>query len=159
MFATKAPTSSTADLWVDRYKPQNLKDLVGNPGLVTKLDQWLTGWYSNNIGGDSTTSASANSKSKTGSAKPGVNEFKFRAVLLGGPPGIGKTSAAVLVAKQHGFEVVEFNASDARNKTAIHDLISPATSNSTLVKLFAKGNVSTKSIYPFFVSFYYLFTI
>jgi len=42
-----------------------------------------------------------------------------RAVLLSGPPGIGKTSAAGLVAKSLGYEVLEFNASDARSKQHI----------------------------------------
>ena len=36
-----------------------------------------------------------------------------------GPPGIGKTSAAVLVAKELGFDVMELNASDTRNKAGL----------------------------------------
>ena len=37
-------------------------------------------------------------------------------VLLSGPPGIGKTTAIRVVAKALGFQVLEWNASDVRNK-------------------------------------------
>ena len=40
----------------------------------------------------------------------------LRAALLSGPPGIGKTTTAVLVAEESGREVLEWNASDVRSK-------------------------------------------
>jgi replication factor C subunit 1 len=43
----------------------------------------------------------------------------FRAALISGPPGIGKTTSAHLVAKKCGFEAIEMNASDARNKASL----------------------------------------
>lgn len=39
-----------------------------------------------------------------------------KAVLISGPPGIGKTTAAMIVSRELGFEPVEVNASDARGK-------------------------------------------
>lgn len=39
----------------------------------------------------------------------------YRAVLVSGPPGVGKTTAAHLVANAHGFTVVECNAGDWRS--------------------------------------------
>jgi len=41
---------------------------------------------------------------------------KARAALVSGPPGIGKTSAAVLACREAGRDVIEYNASDARSK-------------------------------------------
>lgn len=43
----------------------------------------------------------------------------YRAVLISGPPGIGKTTSAHLVAKLNGYTAIEVNASDARNKKLV----------------------------------------
>jgi replication factor C subunit 1 len=43
----------------------------------------------------------------------------FRAVLITGSPGIGKTTSAHLVAKLEGFTPIELNASDARSKKLV----------------------------------------
>lgn len=48
----------------------------------------------------------------------------FAAVLLSGPPGIGKTTAAHVVAKTNGYEALEFNASDVRSKKILEVCIS-----------------------------------
>ena len=49
----------------------------------------------------------------------GAGPASFRACLLSGPPGIGKTTAAHIVAKELGFDLVEWNASDSRTKKAL----------------------------------------
>ena len=43
----------------------------------------------------------------------------FRAVLISGSPGVGKTSAAHLVGEAVGYSIVEFNASDTRSKKSL----------------------------------------
>lgn len=49
--------------------------------------------------------------------KPGKDGLgTLRACLLSGPPGIGKTTSAHLVARLAGFKVIEMNASDTRSK-------------------------------------------
>lgn len=42
-----------------------------------------------------------------------------RAALLSGPPGIGKTTIAHMVSQMEGYQILEFNASDTRNKISI----------------------------------------
>ena len=61
--------------------------------------------------------------------KPGQQPPKNRAVLLSGPPGIGKTSACHVILKEVGFDVIEFNASDVRSKNSVHAQIESMTRN------------------------------
>lgn len=42
-----------------------------------------------------------------------------RAILISGPPGIGKTTSAHLMAKMAGYSPIELNASDVRSKKLI----------------------------------------
>jgi replication factor C subunit 1 len=57
---------------------------------------------------------------KSGFKKPGKEGMGvYRAVLISGPPGIGKTTSAHLAAKQAGYNPLELNASDARSKKLI----------------------------------------
>jgi replication factor C subunit 1 len=46
----------------------------------------------------------------------------FKAALLSGPPGIGKTTAAQLVCQHLNFEYIEKNASDQRSKKSMSNL-------------------------------------
>ncbi|EFJ40860.1 DNA replication factor C complex subunit 1 [Volvox carteri f. nagariensis] len=109
-------------LWVDKYKPRNSSELVGNNTLVANLKQWLESWEQVHLRGAAAPTA------KGGGSKP--KDLSKKAALLSGPPGIGKTSAAHIIAREAGFEVVEMNASDTRNKsTKVSDGIAGKQSN------------------------------
>ena len=57
---------------------------------------------------------------KSGFKRPGKYGMNvFRAVMITGSPGIGKTTSAHLCAKLEGFTPIELNASDARSKKLV----------------------------------------
>lgn len=101
-------------LWVEKYRPKKIEDIVGNEEAKALFVEWL--------------------RSKRRSKK---------AVLLYGPPGVGKTALINAASKEFGFIVVEMNASDTRSEKAINKVAAPATSYVALDNFStrSKGNV------------------
>lgn len=58
--------------------------------------------------------------------------------------GIGKTTTAQMVAKECGFEFVEFNASDTRNKKSMDEQVQTLLNNKTLDGFFHDRTNQTK---------------
>lgn len=110
-------------LWTDKYAPTAISMVCGNKGQVEKLQNWLRKWHNN---------AKYNFK-KAGPDGSGV----YRAALIHGPPGIGKTTAAHLVAKLEGFDVVESNASDTRSKKLVEDGLRGVLDTTSLLGYFS----------------------
>ncbi|KAJ1521099.1 hypothetical protein ONE63_002801 [Megalurothrips usitatus] len=126
-------------MWVDKYKPTSLKQIIGQQGdksNVKKLLSWLSSWHSNHGSG-------ANKKLVRPSpwAKDDSGAF-FKAALLSGPPGVGKTTTAHLVCKELGMDVVEFNASDTRSKKLMSDEVGELLSSKSLLPFFQSGGES-----------------
>jgi replication factor C subunit 1 len=61
-----------------------------------------------------------------------VPKLNAKAALVSGPPGIGKTSSTRIICKALGFEVLEMNASDVRNKSAIESTVGLLAGNKSL---------------------------
>ncbi len=87
-------------MWSEKYRPHNISDMVGNEESRSAVMEWFAKW-------------------KKGT-KP---------LLLVGPPGIGKTTIAYLVAKQFGYDMIGLNASDARSKSRINEILMPVLGN------------------------------
>lgn len=114
-------------MWTEVYRPQSIRDLVGNEGTINTLYEWLRDWDEVVIKG--------NKKQipfRRGGAWADVPNPNARACLMSGPPGIGKTSSARIVCKQLGFEILETNASEVRNKSSIEQLLNDLSSNQSI---------------------------
>jgi replication factor C large subunit len=92
----------------DRLRPTRLAEIVGNSSALGALRTWAASW-------------------EASPAPP-----RQRAALLEGPPGVGKTSAALALAAERGWTVVEMNASDARNQAALEAVAGRAAITHTL---------------------------
>ncbi len=86
-------------LWVEKYRPKKIADVLGNEEAKAAFVEWL--------------------KNKRSTKK---------AVLLYGPPGVGKTTLVNAAGNEFGFKVIEMNASDTRSEKAITAIAGPATS-------------------------------
>jgi replication factor C large subunit len=97
----QACTEGGAD-WAEKYRPESLGDIVGNDAAVKALKKWAETF---------------------GTGK--------RATILYGSPGVGKTSAALALAHDMGWDFIEMNASDQRTKGAIEKVAGSASRTGT----------------------------
>ncbi len=101
-------------LWVEKYRPKKIEDIIGNEEAKATFIEWL--------------------RSKRKAKK---------AVLLYGPPGVGKTALVNAAAREFGHIIIEMNASDTRSEKAINEIAKPATSYLALdtFTVESKGNL------------------
>ncbi len=89
--------------WTSEHRPDNLRDIVGNSSQIKKLKSWADNWSTD--------------------SDP---------VILYGPPGLGKTSAAYALASAMNWEVMEMNASDKRTGSIIDRIAGEASKTASL---------------------------
>ncbi|MCK4634332.1 MAG: replication factor C large subunit [Candidatus Aenigmarchaeota archaeon] len=88
--------------WTDKYMPKKLAEVVGQK-RVTDFENWYKEW-------------------KKGG----------KAALLWGKTGSGKTAVVYALAKEKNLELIEINASDARNAQSIEETIGHSTKQMSL---------------------------
>jgi replication factor C large subunit len=82
--------------WTEKYRPISLSHIYGNNKAVQTLTRWAHDW------------------------DRGIPEK--RGIILSGSPGIGKTSAALALANDMEWGIIELNASDVRSGDKIKSI-------------------------------------
>jgi replication factor C large subunit len=95
------------ELFVEKYEPRRLEDVAGNSRAIKEIREFIRSFS----GG--------------------------KAILLHGPPGVGKSMIPRIAARELGFHFVEINASDERGKEAMESYLSPSRTRA----LFSKGRI------------------
>lgn len=129
-----APAKSdpaNSQLWTVKYAPSQMNQICGNKGQVEKIQKWLQGWPRAH---------------KLGFQLPGKDGFgTYRSIIIHGPPGIGKTTAAHLAAKLEGYDAIESNASDTRSKKLVESGLYDVLNNNSLLGFFAGDGKTVSS--------------
>lgn len=118
-----------SELWVDKYAPRTTAEIVGNSEIVKSLTEWARDWHEVVIRGNK---KRVDFQFRRGKESTQSN-LNARACLLSGPPGVGKSTLARLVAKELGYEVLETSASDQRSKKVIESLLTDAVDNESIM--------------------------
>lgn len=122
--------------FVDKYKPTSVNQIIGQQGpssAAQKLLNWLTKWHTNHDGKKKTVRPNPWAKDNDGTT--------YKAALLSGSAGIGKTTTVHIVCKELLFDTVEFNASDTRNKRLLKEEVYSLLSNKSLAGYFPGSEV------------------
>ena len=132
----KSESDIDSRLWTVKYAPSAASQVVGNKQQLEKLQSWLRAFPRN---------------AKTHFKMPGRDgSGTYRAVMIHGGPGIGKTTAAHLAAKLEGYDVVESNASDTRSKKLVEAGLKGVLDTTSLLGYFAgdgkKADVEKKKL-------------
>ncbi len=87
--------------WVEKYRPRKLSEIVNQEKAIEQVRAWIEAWLHG-------------------------NPPKKKALILAGPPGVGKTTTVYALAHEYGFEVIELNASDERTYEKIERYVQAA---------------------------------
>lgn len=87
--------------WSEKYRPTKLEELIISDELYASIYPWFERWT--------------------------IGEQSKRALILHGEPGTGKTTTAICMARNFGFQVIEMNASSQRNREKMQEVAGNAS--------------------------------
>jgi len=85
-------------IWIKKYSPKNSYEIINQTEAVEKIKDFIKNY----------------------------KKYEKKALLLWGPPGVGKTCSVYAIANELNYEVIELNASDFRTARKIHERLDEA---------------------------------
>eukprot|EP00117_Sycon_ciliatum_P023729 scpid35668/ scgid20094/ Chromosome transmission fidelity protein 18 homolog len=138
-----APAGPGNRLWVDKYAPHVFTDLLSDDGTNRLLLSWLKLWdgvvFGRKVAAPPPPPPQKPNKEPGKGLTPGLEGYddtgrpKQKIALLSGPPGLGKTTLAHVIAQHSGYRVLEINASDDRSPDILRQRIETATQNHSVI--------------------------
>ena len=133
-----------SELWTHLYAPAKFEECVGNRERRIEIAEWLRDW--DEVFNKKTKAFPVVKRQIWGQGGwPTKVDPNRKAMLISGPPGIGKTTAVRLISQTLGFNLVERNASDVRSKNSILYSLGVITANNSLLSADRHRDVSTKN--------------
>ncbi|XP_038569668.1 ATPase family AAA domain-containing protein 5b isoform X2 [Micropterus salmoides] len=135
--------------WTDKYSPQHSSEVVGNSASVNKLQCWLKKWKlraecderrkmeERKQEDNSIDSWDCGDFQGEAGAEDDTEEPLCNAMLITGPPGVGKTASVYACCQELGFKVFEVNCSSQRSGRQVLSQLKEAT-QSHLVEMSGK---------------------
>ena len=126
----KIARGDTGPMWVDKYRPQSFSELLGDERVHRNSLRWLKEWDPCVFHRDPPRQRAPRDEN-TPPPDPYGRPSEL-VLLISGPPGLGKTTLAHVIAKQAGYRVYELNASDARTAADVDERIRMALESDSL---------------------------
>ena len=96
--------------WLEKHKPKKISDLCGNQDNIKKICDWIE-----------TKNTNKPESSKAGLRRENLRVFK--ACIISGKSGIGKTTTAHVILEKYKYKVIELNSTNIKGKSQLKELI------------------------------------
>ena len=107
--------------WTEKYRPKTFSEVVNQEEAKQILASWICAKFR----------APKEFCAKWAKRKD-KEVLEAKAVLLSGPPGVGKTTLVHALAREIGYELIELNASDVRTGDRIKQVVGRGLKESSL---------------------------
>lgn len=139
--------SNSLDIWIDKYKPKKINDLITNTQAVRSIYAWLVSYNANKKKALAIINEKKNKKvksvksvknNKTDKAKTDKKEEKFKeksCMLITGGHGVGKSITIEIILKELGYNILRLNTASLKVGKNVNDVIHKLLTSSNIVNV------------------------